>query len=433
MNWFDKNKFFEKLIIFTWVVFLFFCLFLLTFTSHAAVSNENTSLPYLVDSDNFVNADGYTFEDLVNFYNARWGNAYPKDFTVDDIIIYEYDEVISNVSYHFTSLWIPNSTNYTYEINLNESYNAFDTDINTATITFRGYSSISFSTYRNRYNDPAFTLSASATNVTFFYNSNNTVTYLSSNYNYLQDSDYPVLAIKKVIPIIVPGIPIPPDFTDPDLYPDTNYPAIPTWDNIGNPPSFDSSDPTGSIFSIIEWGMKDPNGPYHVITNNLSKGFKYLADSFKAIGDSIIKNIQNAMQNLYENFESLIEPIGQLIGNISDKVNYLTEPVEVSVIWDNISSTSLVSNYESINTAAESLKGSFNNLSEPSEYKIPIHLENLPSDYFGVLSVQYIDLSVINPVKSLLRTFLWAMMTYSLAITIFDSIANYINGGGDES
>lgn len=265
------------------------------------------------------------------------------------------------------------------------------------------------------------------------------VDYVSNFKLYTNNTDSAELILKygpdPVPPLDIGVAIIPPDAIVPEYPSGTTPPSQvpPTYTatdyNWTTPPTFDSSsieNAIGSIQNTLGWIANNLKEEFKNLTNNLKGFFKYIGDTIQYYGNVIISTLNNFIQNFYDNMKALVEPIFQ-------KIDYITTPLEADVIWDNISGTSLITNYSSIINAATSMKSSFENLSEPTDYKIPIHLEDLPSSWFGNLTTQYIDLGVINPVKNILRTFMWALITYSLFVTIIDSIANYINGGGDES
>ena len=428
-NWFDKNKFFEKLLILTWVVFLFICIGLLSFTSHAESSyfpmnqNDNNNIPesyysifdtYL-DTENYyvVIRNGEIFSDGLGFWYVR----YPKQ---DDYGI--FGEV--NSDGHSFSLYNFGSSNTNYTNGR-------------LSITYDGQ------VYHNVYNQNPFTnfmnVESSLYSTSYSYISNFKI-YSNNN------PDTQIVILKYGPDPVEPDIghATHPHFdglhphygntvTPPDEVPPTytinNY----SWTTYNNPPVDNSSTDAllESIFDILSYNagylQTNISNEFDNLLNNLSGLISYLGETLQYYGDLIIANIQNGIQNFYDNMVSLVEPI-------FEKLDYISEPIDGTIIYDNISSTSLITNYNSVNTALTSFKTSFDNLSEPSSFTIPIHLENLPSAYFGNQTTQYIDLGVIGSTeKGLIRTFMWALITYGLFITIVDSVSNYINGGGDES
>lgn len=187
-----------------------------------------------------------------------------------------------------------------------------------------------------------------------------------------------------------------------------------------------------SLFNWIKWQFQQIKGL-----------FNFIADKFGYLIGKVLTGINNAINSLVDNLKSLFKPlldsingfldnIKTLVQTIKEQIDYIVEPLSISVIYDNISQTSLMTNVNTIISSTTAFVNDFNSCTEPSTYKIPIHLELLPSNLFGTLTTQYIDLGVIDPVKSALRVLMWALTTYGLFYTVIDSIANYINGGQDE-
>lgn len=254
-----------------------------------------------------------------------------------------------------------------------------------------------------------------------FYSSNNNLVLKFTTGNPVIDVGVAIIPPAAITPVYPSG------FSSPNQVPPTYNPSDYQWTT---PPTFDGSsveNALGSIMNLIGWLSNNLKEEFKNLSDNLEGFFKYIGDTIQYYGNSILVTLNNFIQNFYDNMSSLVQPI-------FEKIAYITTPLEASVIWDNISTTSLVTNISTIQTSLSSFQGAFTGVSEPNEYKIPIHLENLPSSWFGTQTTQYIDLGIINgSVKDGIRLFVWAMVTYGLVVTIFDSIANYINGGGDES
>ena len=232
---------------------------------------------------------------------------------------------------------------------------------------------------------------------------------------------------------------IPGEVTDPDIVDTSDLPGSDPNINDYLPntpePSIDNTSLESlveSLFSWLKWQFQQIKGL-----------FNFIADKFGYLIGKVLTGINNAINSLVDNLKSLFKPlldsingfldnIKTAVQTIKDQIDYIIEPLSVSVIYDNISQTSLMTNVNTIISSTTAFISDFNSCSEPSTYKIPIHLENLPSSLFGVQTTQYIDLGVIDPVKSALRLLMWALTTYGLFYTVIDSIANYINGGQDE-
>ena len=201
-----------------------------------------------------------------------------------------------------------------------------------------------------------------------------------------------------------------------------------TW-NTWTSPTVDTSSVESLLESLIDvvssllsWLGSNISGEFNNLVSNLQNLFNFLVQGIENGFNKVISSIQGLGTDLYNNFVSLFEPITQQLA-------YITSPVDTDLIQSEVESTSLMSDYSEVVTIKDSFVSVFNDTSEPSSFTIPIHLENLSMLNVGT---QYIDLSVINPVKSALRTFIWVLVSFGLVVTIIDSIPNYINGGGDE-
>lgn len=430
-----------KLSIF-WVLSFLVMIFMMAFYSHAA-NVSGPQLPIVVD--NTVNLEVYQ-----NYINSNYGGFW--NLSQDNVIGWGSLEQGRIWSQTFAIPQVPDQIqNYLSfsPINAN-TYPYFDYNNNTLTLTFSNLANtnnkpwrlITFNTVTtsdttvDHVDSVQFNVT-STINRGVYGNTGNVINYISSDIFLTNNgawvvnspvfvNELPIIPGDIGVAILPDGL-FTPDLSDivpPNKVPPTYTPSDYTWTQK---PTWDGSTVEKALESVknsIEWGMENLDGEFNILKQNLDGWFKYLGNLLNYYLNGIIDSINAGIQNFYDNMANLVQPI-------FDKINYITTPLEADIIWDNISGTSLITNYSSIINAASSLKSSFENLSEPTEYKIPIHLENIST--FGTLTTQYIDLSVINPVKPIIRTFMWALITYSLVVTIIDSIANYINGGGDES
>lgn len=425
-----------KLSIF-WIFSFLVISFMMTFSSHA----QGNSLPFIAANENIEGFEDFLNQIVIaNSSNQIYKNAYLSG----EYFGYDYYESGT----HKFAFYVPQEE-FVYSFNLSSQYSEFDITTDYADMTFSNY------IYIKGYTVPAprggyyfygvydrSTISQPTT-VRFFYGSSKgdgsllVPNIASQNYNYQLNIYQPVFGLSVVNPpieigtAILPPSPIIPEYptgtTPPANVPPTYTPQsyIPT-----TPPTPDFSTAEKileSIYNYIEWGIADINGQFNLLKDNLAGFFEYIGETIQYYGNAILETLNIFIQNFYDNMSNLIQPI-------FDKINYISEPLDQDIIFDNISTTSLVTNIGIIQTSLSSFQASFTGVNEPSSYTIPIHLENLPSNWFGTQTTQYIDLGVINgTVKDGLRLFVWAMVTYSLVVTIFDSISNYINGGGDES
>lgn len=455
-NWFYKNKFFEKLLIFTWIIFLIFCIGLLSFTSNAATPT-NTGLPfhesYINDYQSYFYNYTASLTTIKNYYDVdQYDNC--------AIIVYENSQ---NSTYYYLNTILLTDENISNLVPYNGSYQSISltnfTDFTSDYFIYNG--SIRGKVWRIRKNNLATFASGSSTLTTLSNVSilgNHSMNDLGLTYCYpiyiKGTLSLNISGTVTQVPIFtdytINGTPIPTghatepgEFDSPELATGSNYtlprevPETPTINNYTwvtyNPPSIDTTNLESLVESFIYvvnylagWLKDNLSGEFQNLISNLKDLIGFIVQTIQYYGGLIIDAFKTLTTFLYNNFVSLIE-------KIAEGVSYLVQPVNGEIIYDNISETSLNTNFELVKDSIEDFQGTFTNLSEPETFLIPIHLENLPASYFGVQTTQYIDVGVINPVKSILRGFLWAIITYSLFITIVDSIANYINGGGDES
>ena len=224
----------------------------------------------------------------------------------------------------------------------------------------------------------------------------------------------------------------------------TPLPSVPDLDNpeIDNPssptlPSQPPYDPTISVGENIgnwfSWLGSLIAALFNNLINNIKNFFSNLFNNLKSWLQGIKDEIRNGFQNLVNNLTSLFKPffdnITSLIDRIREKINYFTEIPTISDIidiFDNSTTFSIISGFTSNVT---SFVSSFASVQEPETFTIPIHLENIDTSLLPTLQTFYIDLGVINSVKSLLRAFVTAFITYGLVITIIHSLGNLLKGG----
>ena len=222
--------------------------------------------------------------------------------------------------------------------------------------------------------------------------------------------------------------------------PDLDNPEI---DNPSNPtlPTQPPYDPTISVGENIgnwfSWLGSLLTNLFSNLLSNIKNFFSNLFNNLKSWLQSLKDEIRNGFQTLIDNLVSLFKPffenIQKLLDKIKEKIEYLTEIPSAEDLQDILDDTAIFGLIDDLTTNVTGFTNSFNQVSEPSTFVIPVHLEELNDNpLFSNLTTQYIDLGIIDPVKTLLRLFASAMVTYGLIITIIDSIANYINGGGDE-
>ena len=420
-----------------WIFSFLTIIFMMAFSSHA--ESDPYSLPYIVSNENITNYSDFntilTLSKGLDLNNLPEGSfGYPS---------------FEGGRRYFT-VYIPNSDDYSYEFTLSNSYEDFDYSLNTCQLhLISSYRKLSW--HIDNGIGPYFYGSdgiVSNVYITFFANSSDGYgstlqpKYSMTNYVYDDNQYQVVFGFGNPTPPYTGHATAPEEFESP-VYPTghakpNQVPSAPTINNYSwtthNNPSIDTTNLESLVESLIDiviynfsYLFTNLAGLFNNLISNISSLIAYIGQLIEYYGNLIISNIQNGINTFYNNMVSLFDPV-------LDGISYLVEPLDQDIIYNNISSTSLVTNITTVQTSLTSFQSAFTGVSEPSSYTIAIHLENLPSNWFGTQTTQYIDLGVINgTVKDGLRLFVWAMVTYSLVVTIFDSISNYINGGGDES
>lgn len=203
--------------------------------------------------------------------------------------------------------------------------------------------------------------------------------------------------------------------------------------NIPSMPSLDNSSLekiAESIYNILQWG-------FNAIKGTLTGLFEYLGDLLSYSFQKVIDNIKNAIKNLYDNFESLFSPllngIADLLNSISQKIDYISQPLDSEALQEAFNDTALMDDFDSISQTVDVAFMPFTSTEEPDSFKIPLHTEQIPliNNTMLTSTVQYIDLGVINPVKSYIRGVMWALTTFGMLYTIIDSIPSYLQGNDE--
>lgn len=397
MNWLDKNKFFEKLLIFTWIIFLFICLGLLSFTSYAASDQDYFPMEQNKNNhfgQNEIDKIASTFDDENYYIFVMYRDynyfliRYPKADKTSGMICGEKSNNLQTFSL--------------YQVGSLSSVQGYQFQF----------------LYGNIINQQTL-------NPPFNYFQNLPSSNFNSNYDYI--SNYIIFTNNTAAKQIVLLYDVEPEYTDPDndTYPNNfEQPNFSNYVDYGSAPTFDGTSLESmveSLYNLIKWNF-----------NTLIPGVvNYIIDGLNWALQKVINNIRNVIKELQEAIEDFVDTINGWLSDIKDQIDYIIEPLDPEELHDTFSGTSFASDVGSIQTNFTSFVNQFNNVSEPSTYTIPIHFENI--SMFHEVGIQYIDLGWINPVKNILRAFLWCVVTYGLIAAIFDAIPNYINGGGDES
>lgn len=357
------NKFNIKLSIF-WVLSFFIIILMMSFTVNAA-SVSGPQLPILVENVNVQEYQDYFnsyyngFFDLYQNNVIGWGSIEDGHFRQTFAIPQVPDQVQNYLTFS------PG--------NLSSVYPDFDYNNNTLTLTFSGLSNDNFSPWRIitfAYNGVFFN-TASTLNKGVYGNTGSNINYISSDI-YLTNNgawvvnqpvfvtELPITPADIGVAIIPDGL-FTPDLSDivpPNKVPPSYTPSDYTWTPK---PSIDNSSSDAllkSIFGIIEWGMENINGEFHILKNNLNGWFKYLGDLLTYYLNGIVESINAGIQNFYENMANLVQPI-------YDMFSYITEPLDLDEVETALSSSTTYSLVSVGSTFMNTFKNYFDNISTP--------------------------------------------------------------------
>lgn len=165
------------------------------------------------------------------------------------------------------------------------------------------------------------------------------------------------------------------------------------------------------------------------VVGNLGYNLKNWFDNL--IG-KIVQGFNSVSSNIYNGFSTLMQNIKDFFGAKLDAIidllsqNQNETQEEINNALDN---TSMHEDLIGLHTLVSDSLGVWSDTDTPSEFKIPLHLEQLPM--LHVDKCQYIDVGLFTPLFPYLRSIMWCLLVYSVIYTVIDSIASYI-GGGDE-
>ena len=169
--------------------------------------------------------------------------------------------------------------------------------------------------------------------------------------------------------------------------------------------------------------------------SKISGYFNYLSDTIKYSAQKIIDNIKNVLKNFYENLVSLFKPlldgIVTLLSSIENLIIYISEPLDISEVSSSFNSTRLMTSYSNIVTFYNSVHSVFTNTSEPENFIIPIHLEDL--SYFD-LDTYYLDLGFhFKKFRTPFRAFCWVFCSFGAIFLVEHNLSSWLlgsSGGG---
>ena len=430
------------------IALCFILLFCFSLAIPVKASSENTSLPYIVD-----NELEYPIEDFQSLYESFMTTNFGYDYQglqwSSDVIVLK----VIDGAYVYYYVHVPKSTFQGYTVNLNGvPYIDFDTSSNQLNISgdilqlIYVHNTSTNQFYYYGWNERGY-------NIQLLGNFNQ-LAYISNNILW---GDVPVLQVRGQYVGAPVGSVIAPfgadagqsDFLGSNAdfgasVSQATMPTAPTYNTYNfttfNPPSFDDSsvlDALQSIADILQYLAsylsQNITGAINNLGDNIQALGQYIADLLQYIARSIITNIQYGIQNLFENIQSLFEPllnfITETIDSINQKLDYISQPYDANAVTTAFENTNVKNDIDSISQFCSTAFGVFDSVSEPNEFKIPLHLENIA--LLNISQVQYIDLGCINSVKTAIRAVMWCLTTFSLLYTIIDAIPSYISGGDE--
>ena len=254
----------------------------------------------------------------------------------------------------------------------------------------------------------------------------------SSNYDYI--SNFQIMTnntgTAQVVLFYDDGVTIPDgdtardDMEKPDI---DNY--IPSWTNR---PTFDGStveNAISSIWDITIWTAENTRdtimGVGKFIGDTLRWTSQKIIDSIRGKIDELKTGIVNAINSV----SAFVQDIKGLVTSIGTAIDYIKQPLDTSSVQATITNSTAFGDVSTITGAFADFKAVFDNTTEPNEYKIPLHLENVA--ILGQTQTQYIDLSIIANQRPLIRAFCWVVTTFSIFVTVADALPNYLKGGDE--
>lgn len=264
--------------------------------------------------------------------------------------------------------------------------------------------------------------------------------YMSNFKLYNNNTENKALILKyglDEVPIIT-GHATPPDTFESPIYttghiPPSNVPPTITVNNYTwttyTPPVIDDSGIIETIKSEIQvinylagWLKDNLQGMLTNLVNNIKNLFDYLVKTIQYYCDLIISNIQNLITTFYNNMVSIGE-------DIISKLTYIVSPLDTTALQTAIQNTGIYNDYDRIFDMVSDAFGFYNDIQEPNTFTIPIDLRNVT--ILHQTQIVYIDLGWLNSCKTIIRAFMWCVLTFGLLYTIIDSIPDYLQGNDE--
>ena len=166
------------------------------------------------------------------------------------------------------------------------------------------------------------------------------------------------------------------------------------------------------------------------LTQNFGNLGYNLAKFFTGIQQKLTDGFNSVSQNIYNGFKTLMDNIkdffGAKIDDISSKIAYIIEPLDSSEILGGLESQTFYSDFSDLKNY-ESEISDILDISEPTDYSLIIHLENIDDDFISRAGAQEIDISFLHD-STLFRSFCWVVVTSGLTFIVASGIPSMLRG-----
>ena len=399
-NWFDKNKFFEKLLVLTWVLFFFFCLFLLSFTSHASQNQDYFPM--------YQNYNGHFSEELKQNIATRFNSTDNYVF-----VYYHYFNPNSGYGrYYYYYLAFPKSSTGMWYGEKYSNLQQFSLYQGGQTNFLQG------SFYCDR---------RTPNTIEGLTSSDNPGQWMqgldSSNYNSSIDyvSNFQIFtnntSAKQIVLLYDDGVSIPDGDTARDDMekPDIND-YIPDW---STPPSFDNSSVENaleSVYDIVIWLGNN-------VKDTIVGSGKYIVDSVMWGLQRIIDTIRDKIDDLKNSINGFLSSINGFLSDTKGFFVYLIEPLDVTELENNVSSSNIYQLISVASSGYSTYKNFFDNISVPTT--LSFHIPYTILTHSG-----YIDFNFgwYSNIKDSVLPWIIGFLYAGFGLAVFRSIPSIING-----
>lgn len=430
---------------FAWAFILLFCVLLLSSTSHA--EETINPLPY------YVNAEYSNYFHLTN-QQLNLISSYTS--TSDNQLFWLTEPFVIDANHYGTYLcsYKDTSNQFIYlksgaDLTTNVSYSMFDVDndyivISRSTGTFiKKYIVIDvqtneFSFVNNILPDiRSFNLIHLSTKTINQFGFTPSVPFLlqgEGNINFGGNSEQPVFAF---------GSPVPPTPEGENITDNTTKPSFNDYqvDWLTGRPSFDTNDPTKSLFDFFSWFSSK-------IGDTLTGGWNFIVDSLDWSLQTFLNNVRNKFNEVKESvndFADMVEDNVEIVqGYLSDLKDYVSDiktdieefadlfihPFDQEEFEDQMGSSEFLNAYDEFMANAEILNDIFDNAEERDHFSLYISFENPLADTNHRIISSEINFDWLVPLRSIYRPFLWVCTLVELFVGGARVLTHVLGGKG---